>query len=89
LDVPGGTIQPGEFFKIGFVMFLASWLIRKRKIMEDRAFFAGFIIVVAVTCSIFLFIPDLGTLLVIGTVSLIMFWYAGGKAKYVLFTIVL
>lgn len=57
--------------------------------MDDRSFFVGFIIVVAVVCSIFLFIPDLGTLLVVGTVSLIMFWYVGGKAKYLMFTIVL
>ena len=39
LDVPGGTIQPGEFFKIGFVMFLGSWLIRKRNQMDDMSYY--------------------------------------------------
>ena len=39
LSVPGGTIQPGEFFKIGFVLYIASWLTKKQRVLDDFQFF--------------------------------------------------
>gem|GEM_PF-4235194 len=34
-------------------------------------------------------IPDLGTVYVLAPVSLLMFWYAGGKKSYIALTLVL
>ncbi len=83
LSVPGGTIQPGEFFKIGFVLYIASWLTKKQRVLDDFQFFLWFTIITCIIYSIFLFVPDLGTILVLFTVAMLMFWYAGGKKRFI------
>lgn len=84
-----GTIQPWEFFKLGFVLFLASWLLRKRALMNELTRYLWFLLITWFCYSIFVLIPDLGTVYVLAPVSLIMFWYAGWKIQQVLLTIVL
>ena len=74
------SIQPAEFFKLGYVLFLGGWLLRKRKSINEREFFISFLVVNA----LFLLIPDLGTLMIMGIVGLIMCRYAGAKLKYIL-----
>lgn len=38
LRIPGyGTLQPSEFFKLGFVIFFAGWLYRKKQILQESA----------------------------------------------------
>lgn len=39
LDLPGGTLQPGEFFKLGFVLFVSDWLIRKRTELDELQYY--------------------------------------------------
>lgn len=80
------NIQPGEFFKLGFVFFLASWLLRKRAIMNEFTWYIWFLIITGVFYSIFVLIPDLGTVYVLAPVSLLMFWYAWWKKWYILIT---
>ncbi len=77
------TLQPAEFFKIGYILFLASWLIRKYKTTNTRQFFTNFLIVNTAIFFLFLFIPDLWTVLVMGLTGLAMCWYAGAKFKYI------
>ncbi|MFA5747645.1 MAG: FtsW/RodA/SpoVE family cell cycle protein [Candidatus Absconditabacterales bacterium] len=84
IDIPFlPSIQPAEFFKIGYVIFLGGWLLRKYKKINDRSFFISFIILNVILFMIFLFIPDLGTILILGTVGLIMCRYIGAKLKYI------
>lgn len=85
----GWTIQPGEFFKLWFVLFLASRLLRKRETMNEMTRYIGFLIITGICYLIFVLVPDLGTVYVLAPVSLIMFWYAWGKPKYLLLTLVL
>jgi rod shape determining protein RodA len=59
LSVPWGTIQPGEFFKIGFVMLLGSRLLRKRGQFDELQYYVGFLIITGLLYLLFLFIPDL------------------------------
>ncbi len=89
LSVPWWTIQPGEFFKIGFVMFLAAWMLRKNKQLDEMQFFIWFLIMTGIFYLLFLLIPDLGTILVLACVAMIMFWYAWGKIYYIFVTILL
>ncbi len=77
------TLQPSEFFKIGYVLFLASWLIRKYKMANTKEFFINFLVVNFVIFLAFLFIPDLGTVLVLWLAWLVMCRYAGAKFKYI------
>jgi len=78
------TLQPAEFFKIGYVLFLSSWLIRKYKTVNTKNFFINFIVVNACVFFVFLLIPDLGTVLVMALAWLVMCWYAWAKFKYIL-----
>ena len=89
LDVPWWTIQPWEFYKIWFVLFLSAWMLRKRDTLDELAYFIWFWLMVALLCGIFLFIPDLWTLFVLWIVSLVMYWYSGWKWKYILVSMVL
>lgn len=77
------SMQPAEFFKLGYVLFLWAWLIRKRDKVNTKDFFISFIILNAIFFFIFLLIPDLGTVMILGIVGLIMCRYAWAKLKYI------
>jgi len=79
-----GSMQPAEFFKLGYVLFLWAWLIRKRDKINTKEFFISFIILNAFFFFVFLLIPDLWTLMILAMVGLVMCRYAGAKIKYVL-----
>jgi cell division protein FtsW (lipid II flippase) len=49
--------------------------------MEDNQFLIKFVILCAVLFFIFLFIPDLGTILIMGGTALVMVWFAGLSIK--------
>lgn len=82
------TIQPSEFFKLGFVIFFASWLVRKKHILGQVQWYVAFLAILGVSALIFLAIPDLGTLLVLIPLAFIMMWYGGGKLKHLLLILV-
>jgi cell division protein FtsW (lipid II flippase) len=68
LHLPGQSIQPGEFFKIAYVFFITNWMIRKKAIFSELGFFIGSMLIILVCITIFVFLPDFGTILVLGTV---------------------
>ena len=70
------SIQPSEFFKLAYVIFLASWLTRKKENMNSPQFFLLFIVLSALLYAIFLFIPDFWTVLIIWATALIMVWFS-------------
>lgn len=80
---PIWTVQPSEFFKLGYVIFLSSWLLRKKKSLETKNFFTSFFIINGLILGIFLFIPDLWTVLVLWLVALVMARYAWVRAKII------
>lgn len=87
LDLWFTNIQPGEFFKLWFVLFLGSWILRKRQVMNELTWYIWFLLITGLCYAIFVLIPDLGTVYVLAPVSLVMFWYAWGKVKYILATL--
>jgi cell division protein FtsW (lipid II flippase) len=80
------TIQPGEFFKLGFVLFLAWWLLKKIRVLNERQFFLAFLFFTGIFYLIFALMPDFGTILVLALTGLTMFWYAGGRWYYIVLT---
>ena len=70
------SVQPSEFFKLAYIIFLASWLTRKKENMSSPQFFLLFIVLSALLYAIFLFIPDFGTVLIIWATALIMVRYS-------------
>ena len=75
------SIQPSEFFKLVYVIFLASWLTRKKEKMDSPQFLWTFIVLNALLYFIFLLIPDFWTVLIIWITALIMVWFAGLNLK--------
>lgn len=83
------TVQPSEFFKIWFILFLSWWLIKKKNILWSFKWFISFLIITWIFFFIFLLIPDLWTILVLGLVVLIMYWYAWWKIHYVIWLFII
>jgi rod shape determining protein RodA len=78
-------IQPSEFMKIATVLFLASYLEKKGKsIQEPLTFIVAFGIVLA-PMALILIQPDLGTALVYLPIFLVMSFCAGARPSYLLF----
>lgn len=75
------SIQPSEFFKLAYVIFLASRLTRKKESMDSPQFLLTFIILSALLYFVFLLIPDFWTVLIIWATALVMVWYSWLKLK--------
>lgn len=78
------SIQPAELFKLGYVLFLWSRLLKRRSTINDRKFFISFIVLNFILFFVFLLIPDLGTVMILGIVGLVMCRYMWAKIKYIL-----
>ena len=75
------SIQPSEFFKLAYVIFLASRLTRKKENMDSLQFLFIFIILNALLYFIFLLIPDFWTVLIIWATALVMVRFSWLKLK--------
>lgn len=85
IDIPFlPSIQPAEFFKLGYVLFLGSRLLRKQKMIHKKEFYTFFIALNSILFVVFLLIPDLWTVLILWIVWLIMCWYAWAKIKHII-----
>ncbi len=78
------SIQPAELFKLWYVLFLWSRLLRRRSIINNKKFFTSFIVLHIILFFIFLLIPDLWTVMILWIVWLIMCRYIGAKIKYII-----
>lgn len=89
LRIPGyWTLQPSEFFKLGFVIFFAWWLYRKKEILAQTRWYISFLVFIGLVWILFLKIPDLWTMLVLWLVWFTMYRYAWGKMRHLLLIIV-
>jgi len=77
------TFQPSEFFKLGFIIFMSWWFLKKKKVLATIQWFIWFLVVIWIFFFIFLKIPDLGTLLVLWPVALIMYRYVWWRLTYI------
>jgi cell division protein FtsW len=78
------SIQPAEMIKVVVVLYLAAYLTRK----EDRVtdFTTGFLpplIVVGLLAGLVLLQPDLGTVVVVGLVTLSMLFLGGARLAHI------
>ena len=91
------TFQPSEFLKIGFILYLASWLtarmqkqpsLRKQGwISESAQTLLIFGIIISVLGLLLILQPDIGTLGVIGIISVLMYFSASTPLWHTLFLI--
>ncbi|MEN9920799.1 MAG: stage sporulation protein cell division protein FtsW [Candidatus Parcubacteria bacterium] len=79
------TVQPSEFLKIGFVIYLATWFSGiHSKIHDWRVGLAPFIATVGVTGVIMLLQPDTDTFVIMAASGMAMFLAAGAKWRDIL-----
>ncbi len=77
------SFQPAELAKIGLIFYLSAWLSsRNKKIETFEEGTVGFIFIVALVGILILFQPDFGTLFIIGSIALGLFFLGGGKFSH-------
>jgi len=90
INILGFSLQPSEFVKISFLLYLAAWLEVKQNKLEDFSHGMGpFIVILGIIGGLMLLQPDLGTLSIIFATSLIVYFVAGGKWRHVVVAVLL
>ena len=78
------TVQPSEFLKIGFVVYLATWFSGLHKKIENWRFgLLPFIGSVGAVGVIMLAQPDTDTFMIIAAAGMAMYLIAGGKWQHI------
>lgn len=68
--------QPVEPMKFALIAFFSSWLIKHQR-------FLPFILTTGITALLVILQPDLGSLLVLSSIAVGLYFIAGGKMRYV------
>lgn len=85
IDLGITTVQPSEFLKLGFIIYIATWLSGTYKNVESLT--KGtlpFYTIVAIPGVLLLLQPDTDTFLILAAAATAMFLAAGGKWRDVL-----
>ena len=81
--IAGFQFQPTEAVKITFLLYLATWLSKREKDLEDyRAGLVPFLVVVGIISLLVLLEPDLGTMTVIAFMALVVYFTAGAPIRH-------
>jgi len=77
------SLQPAEFVKITFLLYLAAWLEgRKKKLADISQGIGPFVVILGVIALLMILQPDMGTLTIIALASLIVYFIGGGSLKH-------
>lgn len=84
ISIFGFSLQPSEFVKLSFLLYLAAWLETKKRDLSDIHESIGpFVIVLGIIGGLMVLQPDIGTLSIITLVSLIVYFVGGGKKIHI------
>jgi cell division protein FtsW len=84
--VGGISLQPAEFVKLAFMIYLAAWLAgRKGKLEKLGEGIIPFLVILGIITLLMLAQPDLGTLVIIAISALMVYFIGGGRIVH-LFT---
>ncbi len=83
LGIGGFGIQPSEFCKIAFILFLGSFL-EKTALMEEKMRFAITLLILVVPFGLILVQPDMGTASVFIPIYMAMCFAAGIPARFIM-----
>lgn len=85
LPDPLPNIQPAEFAKLFFILYLAFLFERKKALVEDfKEGFLPFVVVLGVFCILLALQPDFGTIFILCALGIVMFFIAGGRLSHIL-----
>lgn len=89
INLGSTSIQPSEIIKLGFIIYLAAWLEKRKAEVKTLAQSTlPFLIIMGLIGGLIVAQPDVGTLGVIVMIGIIIFFLAGAKISHV-FLIVL
>ncbi len=75
-----GSIQPSEFAKLAFIVYIAAWLASKGDKIRDVTYgLIPFAILLGVVTGLILLQPDRGTALLIAGIAVAMFFVSGAE----------
>jgi len=90
INVFGYSFQPSELVKITFLIYLATWLeAKKGQLGSFESGIFPFLATLGVVAGLMLLQPDLGSLLIIASMAMVVFFVAGGKFKHIIMTLLL
>ncbi len=79
------TMQPAEFLKIGFTIYMATWLSGMKSVIADfKKGTVPFLLIVGIVGIPLLMQPDTDTFLIMTTAAMAMFITAGGRIRDVI-----
>ncbi len=88
--VSGASVQPTEFVKLGFIIYMAAWLAPQGGRIRDITYgLIPFAVLLGVVCGLIVLEPDVGAAVLIAGTALAMFFIAGADIKQLLFSILL
>lgn len=81
IKVFGFSLQPSEIVKLTFLMYLAAWLASKEEHhIRDLSYgFIPFLIVLSIITALIVLQPDTGTMIIIVSMSLAVYFAAGSS----------
>jgi cell division protein FtsW len=83
----GGSIQPSEFAKLAFIIYIAAWLASKGDKIRDVTYgLVPFSILLGIVTALVMMQPDIGTAALIVATAVAMFFIAGADVAQLLFT---
>lgn len=74
-------IQPAELAKLALVLYFAFWLGRHRERVQSVAVTLPFLLLTGLVAGLVVAEPDLGTAIVVGAISLAMYFVAGARLR--------
>ncbi len=90
INVFGFSLQPSEFVKLSFLLYLAAWLESRRNNLHVFSQGLGpFLVVLGIIAVLMIMQPDIGTLSIISITSLVVYFVGGGHKKQILAVILL
>lgn len=79
IDLGFITIQPTEFAKLAIILYLSSWFTSK-----DKSRFLPFLMLTGGLMFLILLQPDMGTAIIIFSISVLMYFLAGQRVYYLI-----
>jgi cell division protein FtsW len=84
LDIGPFSMQPSEFMKLSLILYLAVWLQKREQLVQTlEQGFLPFAILLASTTFLVALQPDLGSVLVLTSIAVTMFFIAGGNVFHI------
>lgn len=81
------SIQPVEFFKIFFIIYIASYLKKKKNDLKDfKNWFVSFMLLLWAVVLLLWLQPDFWSILIIVPVSILLFYFWWWNTKYIFIT---